>query len=1167
MKIKFKEFLKTSVSLLVILSLCLSMIVYAATEDEPWDTHYAHESAMMPFTPAEGYISQQNPPSFKWGYVKDANAYELVIASDAELKDVKYKKSDIEFNYHIPSTTFETGVFLYWSVRYKINKNWSTWSQVRKFRIDPDAIENPMPPVNEIMARVPESHPRIWLRPEELETFRSYKDTNKTSKAIYDGVISRAETYLEDRIIQKEPERKTSFANTTEQQQYTQTIASLCLDNNTRANTCGYAYLLSGDERYGRYAAELLLEYCKWDYKKGISSYESQDQVHRAIALGIAMVYDWIYPVLTDAEKKEILEHITGRMESMKHLLNTLDVNPYDSHGWTCIGYIGIIAVATYREIPAAEEWLTKIVQLYPSLLPVWTYEDGGWAQGTGYAQYSRLYTHEFLRVLAAAGIINLYNNAYIQNEYLWDLYADSFFSVGSFGDEAYRMGGAKDGSYTRLDLMHDIHFMEGSELNGIRKWIVEKNGGIYSSNDVTYWMAPSYDAVETTQPATYQLANEYHDIGWVNMTDDLASPEAILLTFKSSPFGSFNHSHADQNSFFIQAYGDALAIKSGYYDSYHSVHDSGFTRKTGAHNTVTVATNKGQRDDDITAKGKLTGYLTQVDFDLAKGDATESYKGNLGKFERAIVYIRPDMFVVVDDLKASETEKTSKFEWWLNAENDIKLYEEGNGARIKENDAVLDAIVQYPQNVKSFYTDKHELSDMKEINPTVRFQEANVQKRVWFQTDKVKETKMIVTLDVHRETREARYVDTEYFDNYVKMTFENGTRMFVNLGESTDEVVTKDGFTFTGQIVVLNDESIMLVDGTSLKQGETELITLEKEASVVMGKDELSISSYSDNRISVNKNNRFVKSLTSVTDYKGRELSSAIGITGEAGKLVKTADATEKVKAVYEIKEADDYTTFNCEADNYQLLLNGKVMTNELYETTIKVTVDGVVSDVKLNGYKRRDGKIVYNGKLTVVPARYKILGKSEGLTVNSLEPGAVAALGTINLETYEVDGQFIEIEKIPVKTVPTRTEEDFDAVKESLAVLVEAESFIGKAAKNASVYTHRAFLSGGAGVQLFSSPGTQMNYEFEVKEEGDYNVAVKYVAWDEGGATRSFVLNGKEYSFVMEKTESWGSTPEEWRVSVVEESIHLMPGKYMLTLEAISGNWNYDWIGIIKK
>lgn len=51
-------------------------------------------------------------------------------------------------------------------------------------------------------------------------------------------------------------------------------------------------------------------------------------------------------------------------------------------------------------------------------------------------------------------------------------------------------------------------------------------------------------------------------DIGWAALHSDLADRERnIMVQFKSSPFGSFSHSHADQNSFVLEAFGRPQAL------------------------------------------------------------------------------------------------------------------------------------------------------------------------------------------------------------------------------------------------------------------------------------------------------------------------------------------------------------------------------------------------------------------------------------------------------------------------------------------------------------------------------------------------------------------------------------------------------------------------------
>ena len=80
---KFKKILKAAVCV----ALCLAMLsgtgVFAAigtsegssSSAEPWDKNYNPTNIdMMPFTPEDGYVAQQNPPSFKWGNVDGATS-------------------------------------------------------------------------------------------------------------------------------------------------------------------------------------------------------------------------------------------------------------------------------------------------------------------------------------------------------------------------------------------------------------------------------------------------------------------------------------------------------------------------------------------------------------------------------------------------------------------------------------------------------------------------------------------------------------------------------------------------------------------------------------------------------------------------------------------------------------------------------------------------------------------------------------------------------------------------------------------------------------------------------------------------------------------------------------------------------------------------------------
>lgn len=1158
-----RKIAKTSICILIIASMCLSSLVFAADNkaQEPWDADYPHNDTYMKFTPEDKYVSQQNPPDFKWGYVSDAT-YDLVVATDPELKNIKYRKDGIEYNYYNFDYTFETGVQLYWAVRYNKGGKLSNWSTVRRFRIDPDAYEYIPYNIDKFFANIPNAHPRVWLNPDELEEFRGYKDKYELSKNVYDYYMRLAKQYASEDAIVEEPPVKNTFKDDAEKREYTTTVKSASMENIERAIVCAYAYLLSGDKSLLDYTKKATLSYKTWDLEHGVSSHEYDDQANRRVAVYSAHIYDWLYADLSESERQNILSMIRTRTLPMATYLNSLDVNPYDSHGWTIFSMVGTIAYATYGEIPESAAWLKKTVLQYSAMLPNWGYQDGGWSEGTGYVRHSRDRQNQFGRVVAKSGI-DFYSKAWLQNAYLQNIYLQPYNSYGSFGDEG---GDALSTGEIKDEFMHYMYYMDNEKTNPVKKWAIEKVGGPAASDPANYFLAPAYDSVESEAPTTYQLSHEFNDIGWVSMASDLVDPDRILLTFKSTPYGTFSHLHADNNAFFIEAFGQRLAVRSGFYDSYGTAHHFDVTHATFSHNTVTVADSKGQKPHDMTATGQMTGYLTQIDFDLAMADATESYKGNLGKFERAIIYIRPDMFVVVDDLKASEKKKENKFEWWLNSYSEIKTFEGANGARLQEENAVLDATVQYPQKVNVYYNDIFASSNMKEINPTARFQDEEPHKRVWFETEKLPETKMIVTMDVHRDSENAAYVDTEYFDEYVKMTFEDGTVILVNLKGDNSTIETLDGFTFDGTALVYNDESLMLVGGTKVKQGDKELITLEKRGSVVMGENELSISTYDDNRISINTDNKYVGKVEGITDYDGREVRKEIGISYESGKLVK-AEAAEGEEAVYSVAADENYITFTAEKDNYQLMLNGKMITSDILTSKVKVIIDGVEEEVEVSGYKRRDGRVNYTAEYDMKGAKYTTIEKSDDFLSNAPLVGNKAAIDKLNISTFNPEGQYIKFEKVPQTKLTMKAHGNYDAVKNSMAVFKEAESFVGELPKNVRVYTTRTFLSGGAGISQFNNLGDQLNYEFEIAEEGDYSFAIKYATFEEIATVRGFSLEGRDYIFELEKTVDFGSLPENWKVSESQDTIHLKPGKYTMVLEVLTGNWNFDWLGFVKR
>ncbi len=886
---KFKSLICVILSALMLTS---GFYAYADTI-YTWDSSYVYQvdsknGTGMPFRPADGYVSVQNPPDFTWAYVTGAT-YNLKVCTDKSMSDstVAYSASDLNNNYYNFTHTFDVGVDYYWSVQYQIGSSKSEWSTPRKFRIDVDAYEFVVEDIDDIMAKISSNHPRIYSADTSyslysLEEFRGLKDKYTYAQNDFNSIIYTADQYVSENKKYTEPETPDTDGASNPAASLDGTVTATCStvsrDACKRMYNTAMAYMLTGIEKYGNYAKSILLELSGWRYDDfSATGYRRQDQLFREVMYQGAISYDWIYPLLTDAEKTKILTMIENRMNRVDSLITSIKKFPHDSHGWTTIGFMAITAYATIDEISISRGWLEEIIPLYTAVMHPWSNQDGSWCQGLAYYSFSTGFSKELTNILSLGGIVNLYDKAWSKNEYLWLLYAWGPYTYASFGD-----GSA--GYPTTGDALHVQKDIAYFTSNPVAKWMWTVNNAGKSSG-LEYFAAPVED-LHVEEPTDYPLSNAFWDIGWAVMTNDLMGRDKVQLTFKSSPYGSFNHSHADQNSFFIQAYGKDLAIKSGYYDSYHTDHDKHFTRQTFAHNSTTIDGGNGQVFDRFDSSGKLTQFVNQMELDSVTGDATEAYFTSdnpsnklFDKNERSIVYLRPGVFVAIDTLDAIGT-KSSTYEWWLNA---VDIENSGNTATITNGSVKLDAEALYPEGITSTKYEGFITPDGTEYLPYSGSPTVTQHNRINFSTPSLTKTKMVVVMDVYdeekAETVNITPIATVSQDKtYMVLEFEEipGTGMIIKLTDD-DEPVVWNGIEFVGDAVTYTPNSIMLTNGYYLDYNGRTLIDADSQkVTVALGCDQMSISSEKDVSLQIGAYTKFWRGtdLSAITDEKGRNVS-----------------------------------------------------------------------------------------------------------------------------------------------------------------------------------------------------------------------------------------------------------------------------------------------------
>jgi hypothetical protein len=225
--------------------------------------------------------------------------------------------------------------------------------------------------------------------------------------------------------------------------------------------------------------------------------------------------------------------------------------------------------------------------------------------------------------------------------------------------------------------------------------------------------------------PDDLPLARAFFDAGLVAMRSSLSDKTLdVQLVARSSPMGSASHGYADQNAFALFAYGEPLAIESGYYDVSNGPHQRQWARLTKAANSITVD-GEGQTPYKDAARGRVAAFASNDYAHYALCDAREAYMGRLDRFDRHIIYLRPQegdeaIIVIFDELTSP---KPATFQWWLHALEEMQVDQARASATIHRGDARLRVQFLAPAQLRFEQTDQFTVPPVKDIHRNEGYQ------------------------------------------------------------------------------------------------------------------------------------------------------------------------------------------------------------------------------------------------------------------------------------------------------------------------------------------------------------------------------------------------------------------------------------------------------------
>ncbi len=656
------------------------------------------EGMLFPY-PKDGETVLISPPGFAWLPAENASSYRIVVRS---IKGDKiYEKEVGSDPEHLPDEVFKSGEYT-WDV-IAIDKNEREIDRGEKsFSIVKNCKKLPWIDPKKLLLRAPSSHPKLLYLQKELPAIR--ETLNTTRKQAWTQCVEAADRALKTPAPQYPTYQKLKDP-TASRLEYKNYYRELTKYLDEALIDLSIAYLITTDAKYAKAAKRILMEIVSWptddaDVTSVSSKWGDEPGLH--IAKCLHRAYDWLYDSLDKNERAVVLQACESRAwqiyRRLKDRQNFLTY-PGESHAGRLIAYLAEMAIVMAGETTGAEEWLEYSLRALLTIYPHWGGSDGGWAEGIDYGKdYNSIYIPAFEGLRIACNY-NLWKRPFFENIRKFFFYCSTpTAEIQPFGDGSDRPGPGVDGQKIASLVSYHAHLYE----DPYAEWWARK---ISSYKGIKGELALIFeDGFSAKKPADLQNSRSFPEIGWAGLHSDISDPDNdTFLLFKSSPYGSVSHSHADQNSFAIMKGGKALAIPSGYYGPlYGTQHHAEWTRSTKANNCVLV-NGEGQIIRSSKSNGHMVDFLDDNEFTYVHGDALPAYEGKLLRSDRHILYLRPGVFLMLDDLQAPDD---SKYQWMLHALEKMKIVG-SNQIRSQRKGAILDVYLSCPQGLSITQTDQ----------------------------------------------------------------------------------------------------------------------------------------------------------------------------------------------------------------------------------------------------------------------------------------------------------------------------------------------------------------------------------------------------------------------------------------------------------------------------
>lgn len=630
-------------------------------------------------------VLTENPPRFTWMPAgEDTLRYTLEIANDKEFLNIVAVKENIPYNFYTLSEPLKDGEY-FW--RYFTDSQ-DGKSKVRSFTIpkNTDGVKIPEREVRYVNAE--EAHPRIWLNSKQIEDFKKSLRENK-SYSKFDDFYQLSVLPQVKNGFPKEPPR---YPNDKRVIDIWRGNYMTCQQALNYIRNLSVAGVILEDKNLLHKAKNALLEIISWD-TNGSTSRDYNDECSFRVCYAIAFGFDWLYNELSESERESVLNVLLTRTKQVAdHVIvnSRIHYALYDSHAVRSLSSVLTPAcIAMLFHNNEAQKLLDYTVEYFSAIYTPWGGDNGGWAEGPMYWTTGMAFLTDALNLIKAYIGIDFYQRPFFKQTANFPLYCNPYDTYRAcFCDQSNI--GQKPGMKTAF--LARQFGAEGGLPESV--WYFNK---ILERSELTpedffnkgWWDLPYDNMVyhyyfgefKEKAPSNKLQVKFFKDIGWVSLNKNMNDEENHLFFLtKSSPYGCVSHSHGDQNSFLLHAFGEPLVIQTGHYIGFGSKMHLDYRRQTKSHNTLLID-GKGQyagmeKEKQLSAKGQICEVTENKDYIYIKEDATKAYQENIDGVKscvREIYFIDETYFVIIDTVNL---EKAAPVSFQLHALNKFNIAE-----------------------------------------------------------------------------------------------------------------------------------------------------------------------------------------------------------------------------------------------------------------------------------------------------------------------------------------------------------------------------------------------------------------------------------------------------------------------------------------------------------